>query len=231
MAMWSQVSIGDARLQFGSWRLRTSVDAKGVHLFVSCNDSSEAHGEIAFATEPLPPIREMYVRGDELHLILPQGPGTASLNAKESIAGLELVLLPIKTEGDILVLETTLSLQTQWLDVEPTVVLRLPTRGPVSMREREATQWFTPDDLSVKTQNQANDSAPQASLLVESRDLTSLIPSRSQGNQIEFFGEFMEKGVIRKVQPWWIWTTIPLSEGRIDDLAAQLTERPLPLAS
>jgi hypothetical protein len=229
--MWNQGALGVASWHVGDWRLRTSIAADGVHMFVSCHGSDEAQGEITFPGKPFPRVREMYVRGDELHLVLPQEPEADSLAANGTIAGLEVVLLPILSDADTLVIESTLSIQTQWLDVEPTLSLRLPTNGPTFKRSFPSSMFIASQAASPHGQLPAVCLAPQASLLVDARDLSSLVPHHSNDGQVEFFGDFMEKGVIRKVQPWWIWSKLSLSDRDIENLADQLSNRPLPLAS
>lgn len=234
--MWTQYSIGEARWQAAGWTLQIANDAQGIRLRVSNAESCDSEGVISLDGDRMPQANEMFVRGDELHLYLPQkvaetqsseGSGRAS---GDCVAGLEVVFTPIVSEGGLLVVESTVSLQTQWLDVHPRLLIELPNQGKLnSVSNQSAIVFSSLPEVGVPTGASTAD-ALSAMVLVDERDRLSLAPFGKSEGGIRFFDEFMEKGVIRKIQPWWVWTLAPLNERRIAALCDELAQRPLPLA-
>jgi hypothetical protein len=217
--MWDQDERGGASFRVSGWRLHVTCQTTGIRLAMAQDTSHESTGLISLVGGDLPPVTDAFVRGDELHLALPQDDA--------GNAGLELVLLVVQANRDFLVVESTLAIQTLRLDAHPMVELALPGEDPISRHSQDSAWVFSrqnkPSDLRLD--------GPTVKILVDERDQPSTNESGTAAGTIRFFGEFMEKGVIRKVQPWWVWSSAGSDAMRMRGLAAELTKRPLPLAN
>jgi hypothetical protein len=212
--MWENVDQGKATFRINGWSLQVKATSEGVFLEASLASFALVAGRIAFSDEQLPPITEAFVRGDELHLMWDRVGSTKT--------GLALVVMVILADADSLVVESTVSIQTELLDVYPEVTLSLPGTGSAVSDDRRTAKVIgrTPEAGKLA-----------ACVFVDERDQLSLSEVRQIAESIVFFGDFMEKGVIRKVQPWWVWCDGELSDSQRDQIASHLSERPLPLAS
>ncbi|MGV3486697.1 MAG: hypothetical protein ACO1RT_19925 [Planctomycetaceae bacterium] len=200
------------------WHLDVTCQRDSVRFAVTHDASSESMGTISLLNDPLPALAEVFIRGDELHLSMPQTDATQS--------GLALALLVVQADRDCLVVESTLSIETLLLDAYPTVELGLSGDGPITCRTEGSANVFTRE----LNQSDAND-RPKLNVLVDQRDHDSLCHRDDPDQSLRFFGEFMEKGVIRKTQPWWVWTSAAADAAQVKRLVAQLAQRPLPLTN
>jgi hypothetical protein len=138
----------------------------------------------------MPEAAEQYVRGHRLLVNFPQ--------ADRSYA-LRLAIEPIESQPDRLVLEVTISIQTDLLDAHPMLDIvaacdRFESRSPDDWRP--ATSGAPPICLARSGQH-------CVSVLLGPHDgpfTTNL--STDSWLQLRLFGEFLEKGVIRKARPW-----------------------------
>ena len=223
--MWQKQSASHYRFRADAWCLDVQAGSRGITAQMVVADGSPESLAIEIDGGFLPPLKDSFLRGSDLHLHLPQDdlPAQAGSFAGASTqpgatqAGLEAVLSVLRSDADVLVLEATLGLQTQWLDVHPAVRLTLPSGGNAVMIERGSS-------LVVQSQ----DSATSLVVLIDERDRWSVAPSTTAG--VRFFGDFMEKGVIRKVQPWFVWSRRVIDEAFLETLLESLGSRPLPLA-
>lgn len=217
--MWDQDEHGGTSFRVSGWRLHIECQAAGIRLAMTHDSSPEVAGTISLVGCDLPPVTESFVRGDELHLRMPQTDGAS--------AGLELALLIVQANQDFLVMESTLAIHTQWLDSHPLVELLLPGDDANATFIQNSTRVLSRLQEPAKMQN----GEPTVSLLIDERDWHSMDESGMKLGSIRFFGEFMEKGVILKAQPWWVWSSTGPDPIRIRGLAAELANRPLPLTS
>ena len=228
--MWQKQSASHYRFHADAWCLDVQAGSRGITAQMAVADGSPESLAIELDGGVLPALKDSFLRGSDLHLHLPQDdlPAQAGSFAAASTqlgatqadmtqAGLEAVLSVLRSDEDVLVLEATLGLQTQWLDVHPAVRVTLPGVGNAVMIERGSS-------LVVQSQD------PAASLvvLIDERDRWSVAPTATDG--VRFFGDFMEKGVIRKVQPWFVWSRRSVDEAFLETLLDSLGSRPLPLA-
>ena len=63
--MWDQIEQGRASFFVNGWRLQVMCEPDGVRLVTTHDSSIDATGLISLVGGELPPIKEMFVRGDE----------------------------------------------------------------------------------------------------------------------------------------------------------------------
>lgn len=171
----------------------------------------------------LPLAGEQFVRGDQLHLNYPQGDG---------LYAIRLVLQPIVTETNLLVLEAMISIQTDLLDSHPKVDIDI---------DCQSIDSIVPSDLSGDDEVEGAGSAP-ISLAANEQHCCSVLlgphdrpfttnHSTDSLLRLRLFGEFLEKGVIRRGRPWIVIdrSGTVTSEDRLQSLWQQLCESPVPL--
>jgi len=215
--MWEQENNANASFRVSGWKLDVQCVSEGLRLVTAHDTSGDITGLISLVNSSLPTLTESFIRGDELHLIMPQ--------AEETDAAIEICLLVIQADRECLIVESTLSLQTLWLDAYPAVQLDIPGDGPLACSTKGSAKVFSRDKDSHSPQNSL-----EVSVLVDERDQLSIDATNANYQGARFFGEFMEKGVIRKVQPWWVWSCGNLSDPQVDKIVSSLGKRPLPLA-
>lgn len=201
-------------------------------------DAAPTHAAEATVRLPgyrLPACGDCFIRGEELHLSFPV--------ADDDRVGLHLVLLAIEAGPQQLVIESVLGVHTELLESFPELHLSAPdaagTSGSPPADGETATVIWQPA-ASAKQAAAAADSPPHSggtqplatTVLCDLRDRSSLAADWTAAEPaVRFWGDFLEKGVIRKVQPWWVWSTQPPSSQAIQQIAEQLADRPLPLVS
>lgn len=199
------------------WRIEARGGNEGVRLLAG------EHAIVLAASDdrPLPQLDEQFIRGEELHLSFPQIDGRDEF-------GFRLVVRPVKCDQTATsptrgLFEFLVSVQTSLLDSHPTIDLIAPAAD--GLRER-----------SVGALSSALHFAGQSELgavvLLGPHDapFTSVV-SATQELRLRLFGEFLEKGVIRRARPWVI---LDRSGAAIDESWAaecwqQLAASPLPL--
>ncbi len=224
--MWEQVAHHAAKFRVSDWTLEVDTQDGCLKLSASSEHGVSLGGRVELAGMRMPPVTESFVRGDELHLVMPQTDGCD--------VGLELALIVIEADSHLFVLETVISLQTQWLDLHPRVDFAYCSREVCAnrwmMKPMKSSRWYDPDQDDEE--DDSDDSEPLLlAILIDQRDRFSINESGAGGQQLSFFGDFMEKGVIRKVQPWWVWSREELVTIVRQQLVKELAARPLPLAT
>jgi hypothetical protein len=232
--MWQKQSASHYRFHADAWCLDVQAGSRGITAQMVVAKGSPESLAIELDGGFLPPLKDSFLRGSDLHLNLPQDdlPAQAgsfaaastqpgAIQAGMTQAGLEAVLSVLRSDADVLVLEAAIGLQTQWLDVHPAVRVQLPFGGTAVMSERGSS-------LVVRNQDSGVSRTASLVVLIDERDRWSVTPSTTDG--VRFFGDFMEKGVIRKVQPWFVWSRRVIDEAFLETLLASLGSRPLPLA-
>ncbi len=216
--MWDILNHGRASFRVSGWHFQVSRSADGIEVAVSQDDSTVSRSIVSLAGEPLPELQDSFIRGDELHWSMPP--------TSVDDAGVDLVFLIVKANRDQLVVESTIAIETLSLDSFPQVDIA-PSGDGSLFNQRQLTA-----DIYSWQRNGANDDQPaiDVSIFVDERDQASVDPAKITGRSIPFFADFMEKGVIRKVQPWWVFSCDGLSGSQQGQLAVELSARPLPLA-
>lgn len=230
--MWEIVEQGIAEFRTNGWKLVVASGEPhvgGIRLLACREEVVGATARIAVSDYSLPSCDECYIRGDALHL-------SFSLSDEHPI-GLEVVLMAIEADQQVLAVESVVGIHTWKLDSHPSLVLELgsghpgfPVWGGASW-ERLADQR---EGVWMRGTGYGTVAGPRVStqLLCDHRDLDSLQSTDTEGaSSVQFFGDFLEKGVIRKVQPWWVWSTGQLPRERLARLAGNLARRPLALSN
>ena len=172
----------------------------------------------------LPAAGEQFLRGDELHVIYPQGDGVYEL---------QIVFRPIESRPQYLVLEATIAIQTDRLDTHPKLDLDVPCETIRSIVPADPSGYDEVGrgaaPISVTT---SHDHSTCVLLGPNDSPFTSDHSSDSQ-LRLRLFGDFLEKGVIRKARPWMVLShcELPPSETELQRWWKQLCESPLPLTS
>ena len=168
-----------------------------------------------------PVLREQFVRGDELHLSFPQNEDSVQY-------GFRLAVRPVHFDGfdsgaERAIFELLVSVQTTLLDSHPTIDLFLPGEGP--------GKTHPGGDVDARFYHASNASY-SAGILLGPHDapFTSEIASNA-GLRLRLFGEFLEKGVIRRARPWLILdrSGTPIDDDFVKSAWECLSESPLPL--
>ncbi|MFG0254034.1 MAG: hypothetical protein ACF787_02885 [Rhodopirellula sp. JB053] len=169
-------------------------------------------------SDPLPMSDEQYVCGDSWKIDYPQQSGEYRLRLSVRVVH----STPTRT-----VWEPTFSLQTSLLDTDPSLELTAVGRFD---------QELSPDlpaDVSVSSIRPAEGNG-QLLVLLGPLD-APFTKHRSSGKRLDLriFGEFLEKGVIRKTRPWIIFdrTVNGVSPGEISRYCDELCSTPLPLTA
>ncbi len=169
-------------------------------------------------SENLPAADEQYVCGDAWHVTAPQGTGP-----DEDQFGHALVFRMIQADDQMAVLEVIVSIQTRLLDAHPTIDLVVspgevldgagpPGRGTAPVRRvqtggGDVVVLLGPHDAPFTTDR-----------------------SGPAGLRLRLFGEFLEKGVIRKCRPWIALAPAgQLGDTDVESLYQKMLSRPLPL--
>ena len=230
--MWENPELDLAIFHTNGWKLvvASGESPDGAIRILACRDGLVgASARIHLPGFAIPPCRESFVRGDALHLCF--------LETDAAPIGFDLVLMAIEADEGILVVETVVSLSTPLLDSHPMVEMEVGDGHPGHPRWTGG-RWKRlldgPDAMWVTALPSKSIDGPKVatSLLCDGRDLPSLA-AEGEGDlrRIRFFGDFLEKGVIRRVQPWWIWSNGLITRRKADQLSAQLAQRPLALTN
>lgn len=233
--MWLCPEPGMAEFRANGWKLAITAEAanvdgsrnSAVRMMVCRDGLVGASAQICLPGIELPAVSDSFIRGDAFHLSFAERP--------EHPIGLELVLLGIEADEDQLVFESVISINTLLLDSWPQLELRIGTGHPGQPRWGEVPLIVLDESDSVRwwyaQPRQSGLGASVAThLACEARDLGSLDPSLPlDSRRLRFFGDFLEKGVIRRISPWWVWSNGILPRATGDRVAAQLEARPLPL--
>jgi len=180
---------------------------------------------IAADQDAMPKLAEQFVRGDQWHLSFPE--------TENDTYSLRIVLRPIAIEGDGLLMESVISLQTRLLDTHPTVdmVAKGDNNEAISASEVECGVAVSSGSNPITITHGPDGSA---AFLMGTRDypVTSDF-SDVEGLRLRLFGEFLEKGVIRKAR---VWIRIVPSSNSLDrqelmEMFQELENTPLPLRS
>ena len=164
----------------------------------------------------LPDLEEQFVRGKELHLYYPQG---------ESDFGLRLALEPIRSTPENLVLQVTVDVQTSLLDSHPKLDI-VASGGEV--------RSLAVDDLAGHGGSPpitVCDAAATVAVLLGPHDAPfTTNQSLAQEIRLRLFGDFLEKGVIRKARPWVIIDRgREIGDPQLRRIWRELSQSPLPL--
>lgn len=215
----SELLVGHVLADDHQWSCRATGGTDGISF-------GDPDGLLHLAVQPskgetLPVAVENYVRGDEWKVTFPQSTGQF---------GLRISLRAVAVSATRLVLEPTLSIQTSLLDTHPTLIFSAVGEHPESsLIQVESSE----QEVSVTSVRLA-DRAGQIAVLLGPHDAPFTADhSSDQKLQLQLFGEFLEKGVIRKARPWVVLdrSEAGLSTSDLQQYAKLLCETPLPLTA
>lgn len=189
------------------------------------NESSQGAGRLVALSpvdqDVLPEVGEQFVRGDELHLTYPQGAG---------IYELKIALRPIESTAHRLVLEATIAIQTDRLDTHPQIDLVASGRAIAFHDPAEPAVA----DGGTAPISMASGDDHAVGILLGHQD-SPFTTNHSSGSRLtlRLFGDFLEKGVIRKARPWIVVSrhADPPSMTELEARWRELCARPLPLTA
>lgn len=221
--MWTtdQLGIATWRDEGSTWNLDARGGDFGIRFMATANDDHVSLNPVD--QDLLPSAGEQYVRGNSLHVNFPQG---------DSSYALRLAIRPVETAPTFIVLETTVSIQTDLLDTHPKIDVDVLCNDIDS---------YVPTDLSGDDEVENAGSAP-ISVAVSKNHSTSVLlgphdspfttnHSTDSLLRLRLFGDFLEKGVIRKARPWIVIdrSDTPPSESQLESWWKELCVSPLPL--
>ncbi len=234
--MWNTDQLGVASWKNSDtvWHFELRGGERGIQLGTQHASESQAEGlplSIAPVDDlPLPVVSEQYLRGDRLFLNYPQG---------DRRYAMRFSLQPMQVTAELLVLEFTVSIQTDLLDTHP--MLDLQAFGDSEVVSADFTvsesNWRSSvqgDHSGAASVNFIRSENSLAAILLDQRDGPATT-SMSSGEELRLrlFGDFLERGVIRTARPWIILNRsggINL-EGEFESWHKALEQRPLPLTS
>jgi len=210
---WGAAGGGETPLWLGETNAESSADP--LRLVLESTDARR-----------LPPAAESFIRGSQWHLSMPED-ADWSQSAGVDPFSLSMVARVVESSAMRWVVELTLAIQTSRLDTHPK--LDLHCRGRAVWSKSKAT-----GNPAVVARMQPSTGVGQVAVLLDHHDapFTSNC-STDQECRLRFFGEFLEKGVIRKARPWLVFdrSSEPLSQADLDDLLQRQAATPLPLTA
>ena len=187
----------------------------------SSQDSGRLVSLLPVDQDVLPQVSEQFVRGDELHVTYPQGAG---------IFELKIALRPIESTANRLVLQATIAIQTDRLDTHPQIdVVALGRAIAFHKPADPAASDRCSAPISVAT-----DADHAVGILLGQQDSPFTTNHSSDSRlALRLFGDFLEKGVIRKARPWIVISrnTDPPSMSDLEARWRELCASPLPLTA
>lgn len=222
--MWSTDQLGKAI--WSDHHSQWAFDARGGEHGISIATADSASRLVSFGPvdqELLPKVAEQYVRGNQWHINYPQGDGRYAIR---------LVLQPIETTSDQLVIEAMVSIQTDLLDSYPKVDIDI---------DCQSIDAIVPADPTGDDEVDGAGSAPISIAISQQHCCSVLLGPHDQPFttnhstdsllRLRLFGEFLEKGVIRRGRPWIVidCSGKATSEDRLVSLWQQLCDSPVPL--
>jgi len=170
----------------------------------------------------LPAAAEQFVRGDRWHVNYPQGDGSYALR---------LAFQPIESVKDLIVVELTISIQTDLLDTHPRIDMDALCQSIDSMVPGDPSGDEVEDAGSAPISVATSDDHHTCVLLGPHDSPFTTNHSTDSLLRLRLFGDFLEKGVIRKARPWIVIDRSgnPPSQARLQSWWTQLCGSPLPL--
>ncbi|TWU42417.1 hypothetical protein [Novipirellula artificiosorum] len=173
--------------------------------------------------DTMPSAAEQFVRGDQWHVVLPQQTESYSLR---------LAFQPIRGNSDRMLFEVTVSLETSLLDTQPMLELLASGKALDSIGVPESLG--APADQGCPPISIATGPTGSIAVLLGPHDYPFTTDETTDaGLRLRLFGQFLEKGVIRKARPWILITRSgdQPSHDELRQIYRELADSPLPLTS
>ncbi|MGB7347863.1 MAG: hypothetical protein WBD20_26800 [Pirellulaceae bacterium] len=217
--MWTVNADKLGQAKWTSDSIALAVDARGGShgIHVDGDDGQQWFRLDAIEGKELSPVAEQYIRGDELHLWLPQG---------DNEFGIKLTLCPASaSDCDAFVLQATVSIQTTLLDSHPKLDIIAAAKSTRCVGESPAT-----GSPAVSIADRVDKSVA----VVLGKHDSPFTTNHTKSNEValRLFGDFLEKGVIRKARAWFVMSQKGESvrDKSLLTCVDQLSNSPLPLA-
>ena len=170
-----------------------------------------------------PDAGEQFIRGKSWNVNYPQRDGGHALR---------IAFEPIESTANTLLLQTTISIQTDLLDTNPKLDVEVATDSIDSFATHGSQSKGSSDDHGCPPVSIARGPNGFIAVLLGPHDspfTTNL--STPSSMRLRLFGEFLEKGVIRKAKPWILIDRSGQSPDRqqLETHWQQLRDSPLPL--
>ena len=202
-AVWSTGNIGSARLSVRD-QTQAHIDAGGGRGGIAITRGRRRVDLRSVDSEPQPTAGEHYVCDDEYHVNYPQHDANYALRlAWDVVPGLI---------DDAVVIEMRVSVQTDLMNTHPT--LDLAVDHPSAERPPR------PCDAISRFGDQSD-----AAILLGPHDRPH---TQNRGGRLRLFGDFLERGVIRRARPWIVWGRT-LSDAELRRIHRALCQSPVPL--
>jgi hypothetical protein len=173
-------------------------------------------------SDALPAACEQYVRGDQWHLNYPQG---------ESSYALRLSLEPLESKQGRMVIETCVSIQTDLLDLYPKLDIETDCNDidsivPGMPGDHDIVAGSGTAPISI-----AKSESGRCSILLGPHDHPfTTNHSTDTKLRLRLFGDFLEKGVIRRARLWIVVENDAAYEtSALEETWQRLSQSPLPL--
>jgi hypothetical protein len=216
--MWTADKENLGQAKWTSDAVSFSINARGGSHGVQVigEDGSEHFRFDAIEGKELSAVTEQYVRGDELHLLMPQG---------DNEFGVKLTFEPVESsESKNFILQATVSIQTSLLDTHPKLDVAAPAETTQAIGDAGAAGS---PPVSVAKQG-----GNCVAVILGGHDSPFTTNNTTDTEiSLRLFGDFLEKGVIRKARPWFVFASdeTALSSESLLALADELSNSPLPL--
>ena len=233
--MWKLEEMGIVRWSDGDsscrFDMRGGTESFSISPFVEMESSSRDSCLLVSAIEGqcLPKASEQYVCRNRYTINYPQENG---------LYAIRFSIEPISSTKDRLILEFTISIQTDLLDTHPMLDLHGLGRNAKSLTCSQDQENWRADlgDLTSKTDpiNTVEVDGSRCAVLLDRHDAPTTKNLGNQGElRLRLFGDFLEKGVIRTARPWVVFDRSgdQLDEKTLDSLYQDQEKRPLPLAT
>ncbi|TWT49171.1 hypothetical protein Pla22_43630 [Rubripirellula amarantea] len=223
--MWKTDDQQDANIGCATWsdaHGELQFDARGGQHGITAGNANDTRFAIApVGEDKLPTAGEQFVRGDQWHINYPQA---------DSSYALRIVLDIIESTPSTLVMECCLSVQTDLLDSHPKLDVECACHDIDSI---------VPSDPYGKDDVTGSGTAPISTAVGTSTTSILLPPedhpfttnhSTDMLLRLRLFGDFLEKGVIRRARPWIVIDRSQRSTNEsLEALWQQLCDSPIPL--
>ncbi len=231
--MWltapNRIGIAAWQCEHSLWNVRAASGHHALQISLA-GDPDDCAGSLLIASsdgKPLPTLDEQYVRGDELHLSFPQDAVHPDPNQSFDF-GFRVVLRPVavsclQPSPETVVFEALVSIQTTLLDLHPTLDLIASSDADVRPQSAHGI-------ANAIHSGTIGDSSWSVILGPHDAPFTTDVDD-SENARFRLFGEFLEKGVIRRARPWLVLHrgSQPLPTETLSAILSELAESPLPL--
>lgn len=197
--MWKMIETGVAQWHAGDgiWNINASGGDHGVTLHARDRGVALA-SLVPVGDDRFPAATESFVRDDEWHVDFPQQDGSYSVH---------LVFRPIEASASDLLLESTISIQTNLLDTHPTLDFTATGDGFQVWTPKSESKFAAAaaknDSIGAGCLTGVVGDSAAVTVMLDRHDYPwTLDLSDDAAIRLRLFGEFLEKGVIRKARPW-----------------------------